>query len=118
MWSRGRGGKRRGSEREMRGSYGAVETKRKREMSGEDESGWKEREKIEIRRLRQKMGRADREKLPSSSETEMGRTEETEFKASAAERAAADPSHVRRAKVSLICSPRRRGGPSCDERER
>lgn len=55
-------------------------------------------------------GRRGAARLPSSSEAEMERTEWREFKA-----AAADPSHVRRAKVSFICSPQRQEGPSCDE---
>lgn len=62
-------------------------------------------------------GQRESTRVPSSSETEMERTEETELKA-AAEHGTVDPSHVRRTKVSLICSPQRQGGPSCDERQK
>lgn len=65
------------------------------------------------------MERIDREKLPAyppPSETEMERTEETGFKAGTGH-TTEDPSRVRQAEVSLICSPEVKG-PSCDYRER
>lgn len=83
-------------------------------MSREEESGRKEREKIEIMRLRQKMERMDRERERAPAypplQNRKWSVQRRQNSKPPAEHATADPSHVRRTKVGLICSPQRQEG--------
>lgn len=57
-------------------------------------------------------------RLLCSSQVEMERADETEFKAAPGKNAAVDISYVRWMKVRLICSSQRQESPSWDERKR
>ena len=120
MWSTG-GEERKGSERRKGKTWrGRGERLRQRGRNEQRGGEWAERKgenwDQEIEAKDGGTGQRETTHLLRSSETEMEHTEATEFKAGA-QHATADPSCVCQAKVGLICSPRGRGGPSCDEAE-